>query len=35
MFFVMKLSQWVKKVGISYKRTWKLFKGGIISNAYR
>ncbi len=35
MFFVMKLSQWAKKLGVSYKRTRRLFKGGIIPNAYK
>ncbi len=31
----MKLSQWAKKVGISYRRAWQLFKEGKIPNAYR
>ncbi|MEM4134636.1 MAG: IS607 family transposase [Candidatus Micrarchaeia archaeon] len=31
----MKLSQWAKKVGISYRRAWQLFKEGKLPNAYR
>ncbi|MEM4217530.1 MAG: recombinase family protein [Nitrososphaerota archaeon] len=31
----MKLSQWAKKVGITYRRAWQLFKEGKIPNAYR
>jgi len=31
----MKLSQWAKKVGKSYRRAWQLFKEGKIPNAYR
>jgi len=35
MFSYMKLSQWAKKVGISYRRAWQLFKEDKIPNAYR
>lgn len=31
----MKLSQWAKKVGISYRRAWQMFKDGKIPNAMR
>lgn len=31
----MKLSQWAKKVGLSYRRAWQLFKEGKIPNAVR
>jgi len=31
----MKLSEWARKVGISYRRAWQLFKDGKLSNAYR
>lgn len=31
----MKLSQWAKKVGISYRRAWQLFKEGKLPDAYR
>lgn len=31
----MKLSDWAKKVGISYRRAWQLFKDGKLPNAYK
>lgn len=31
----MKLSQWAKKVGLSYRRAWQLYKEGKIPNATR
>ncbi|MDN5337917.1 MAG: putative resolvase [Thermotogaceae bacterium] len=31
----MKLSQWAKKVGLSYRRAWQLFKEGKIPNAVK
>lgn len=29
----MKLSEWAKKMGISYRRAWQMFKDGKLSNA--
>lgn len=31
----MKLSQWAKNIGISYKSAWRMFKNGQIPNAYK
>ena len=29
----MKLSKWAKKMGISYRRAWQMFKDGKLPNA--